>query len=278
MDKGWLKMKVGLLHIVSICVVNFLLNYLLLFPLDLFQYITTPDLKMFSLVGLIVSGTTALATLLFYKLVDGKQIRTLGFQFKRKDLLFSISSIVLTVLFVFIVSMVASNLGVVDAQWYLGVFVEPSFYVLFIMVFVSWFVAAFYEEVLFRGYFVANLKFLSKKKLYLMTSFLFMIFHIFKGLDPISIVVLMLMSCVFLNVYLKSGSLLPCIFAHLIYNFSTSHLVGSSDIAILKFDGDIGLLNLIVIGLFMMTTLVLTKIFYGKNETSIIVNNERVLS
>ncbi|SOC13418.1 CAAX prenyl protease-like protein [Ureibacillus xyleni] len=270
-------MKVGLIRIVSICVINFMLNYLLLFPLDLIQYITTPDLKMFSLVGIIVSGTTALATLLFYKLVDGKQIRTLGFQFKRKDLLFSICSIVLTVFIVFIVSMVASNLGVVSAKWNMGVFIEPSFYLLFIMVFVSWFVAAFYEEVLFRGYFVANLKFLSNKKLFLMTSIIFMVFHIFRGLDPISIVVLMLMSCVMLNIYLKSGSLLPCIFAHLIFNFSTSHLVGSSEIAILKFDGDLGLFNLIIIVLYMMITILLTKVFYGK-ESSIIVNNAKVLS
>ncbi|RUL50465.1 CPBP family intramembrane glutamic endopeptidase [Lysinibacillus antri] len=271
-------MKIGLMRIVSICVINFMLNYLLLFPLGLFKYITTPDLKMFALAGIVVSGIPALATLLFYKLVDRKQIRSLGFQFKRKDLLFSFVSIASTILLVLIMGVLASSLEIVSAHWNSEAFSEVSFYLSIIMVFVAWFVAAFYEEILFRGYFVANLSFLSMKKLYVITSLIFMVFHIFKGLDPISIVLLMIMSCVMLNVYLKSGSLLPCTFAHLIFNFSTSHLVGSSDIAILKFDGDLGLFNLLFIGLYMIITILLTTIFYEKKEPSMIVHNTKVLS
>ncbi|WP_338449768.1 type II CAAX endopeptidase family protein [Niallia oryzisoli] len=266
-------MKTGLFRIISVCAINFLLNYLLLFPLGLFQYISTPDLKMFGLVGLVVSGITAIATILFYRLVDRKKINTLGFRMNNKDLLFSLTSIVVTVLLVMYVVMIGSERGVISAEWNLQVLSEGRFYSLFLLVFASWFIAALYEEILFRGYFVANLHFLTKKKLYIVSSVIFMIFHIFKGLDPVSIVVLMVMSCVLLYVYLKSGSLLPGIFAHLIYNFATSHLVGNSEIALLKYNGDLGLFQLIIIVLYILITLFLTNVFYRQTVSSTISEN-----
>jgi membrane protease YdiL (CAAX protease family) len=263
-----MKMKTGLIRIVSICVINFVVNYLLLFPLGLFKYIATPDIKMFGLVGIVVSSIPALATLLFFKLVDRKNIQSLGFQFRRKDLLFSIVSIIVTVFLFLSMVGVLSNSGVISAEWNIEAFSKGSFYLYFLFVGFTWFIAAFYEELLFRGYFVSNLSFLTPKKLYLVTSILFMVFHIFKGLDPVSIVLLMGMSCVFLYVYLKSGSLLPGTFAHLIFNFSTSHLGGSSDIALLKYNGDLGIYNLIFIVIFAISTIVLTKVFYRKEDST----------
>lgn len=261
-------MKTGLIRIISICVINFVLNYLLLFPLGLFKYIATPDIKMFGIIGIVVSGIPALATLLFYKLIDRKQFGTLGFKFRRKDVMFSITSITGTIVLMIIVVMIASNIGLISAEWNTRAFTEVSFYFSVILVFATWFIAAFYEELLFRGYFTANLGFLPTKKLYLMTSFIFMIFHIFKGLDIFSILILMVISCVFLYVYLRSGSLLPGTFAHLIFNFTTSHLVGNSDIALLKYNSDLGVYNLIFIFFYSIITILLTKVFYRNNVQS----------
>jgi membrane protease YdiL (CAAX protease family) len=261
-------MKTGLIRIICICVINFVLNYLLLFPLGLFKYVTTPDLKMFGIVGIVVSGIPALATLLFYKLIDQKPFGMLGFKFKRKDVMFSIISITGTIVLMMFVVMIASNIGLISAEWNTGAFTKVSFYFSVILVFVTWLIAAFYEELLFRGYFTANLSFLSTKKLYIMTSFIFMIFHIFKGLDIFSILILMVISGVFLYVYLKSGSLFPGTFAHMIFNFTTSHLVGNSDISLLKYEGDLGLYNLIFIIFFSIITIMLTRIFYRNNVQS----------
>lgn len=261
-------MKTGLFRIISICIINFVINYLLLFPLGLIKYLSTLDLRMFGLVGFLVSGIPAIATIIFYKLIDRKKIRSLGFTFNRKDVMFSIASIASTVLLVMIVTILASNLGVVSASWNVEVFSEIGLYLSFFWVFLAWFIAAFYEELLFRGYFVANLSFLSTKKLYVVSSIIFMVFHIFKVLDPISILTLMIISCVYLYVYLKSGSLFPSIFAHSIFNFATSNLIGSSDISLLKFSGDLGLLMLVIIVLYIVVTLILTKLFY-RNSTQI---------
>lgn len=267
------KLKTGLIRIGSICLINFMLNYLLLFPLDLFKFLTTPNLKMFGLVGIVVSGIPALTTILFYKLVDRKKIRTLGFQFNRRDILFSLSSLSVTVLLVMVVVLIGSKLGIITAEWNTEAFSEVSFYLTFIFIFITWFIAALYEEILFRGYLVSNLSFLSPKKLYFVSSLIFMIFHIFKGLDPISIVILMVISCVLLHVYLKSGSLLPCTFAHLIFNFSNTHLIGNSEIALLKFSGNLGFYNLMIIVLYVLVTIILTNMLYSKNVQSNFIKN-----
>lgn len=271
-------MKKGLIRIVSICVINFVLNYLLLFPLGLFKYLDTPDLKMFGVMGVVVSGIPALVTILFYKLVDRKPISSIGFTFVRKDLWFSIASIFMTLaIFIFVV-LIGSNQGVISAKLNLAVFSKIEFYLSVLFVMVSWLVAAFYEELLFRGYFVANLNFLSTKMLYVMTSVIFMIFHVFRGYDLLSNIILMGMSCVFLTIYLKSGSLLPCIFAHFIFNFTNTHLIGSSDIAILKYSGDLGIYNLISIIAYSICTIVLAKLFYRKKINTGITDRSSVLS
>jgi membrane protease YdiL (CAAX protease family) len=271
-------MKNGLIRIVSICVINFLLNYLLLFPLGLFKYLDTPDLLKFGLAGIVVSGIPALATLLFYKLIDRKQIKSLGFTFKKKEFMFSLISIFVTLMIFAMVVMICSETGVISAHFNTDVFFKLDFYVSFLFVFVAWFIAAFYEEILFRGYFVSNLHFLTPRKLYLLTSVIFMAFHIFKGYDLLSNIILMGMSCVFLTIYLKSGSLLPCTFAHLIFNFTNTHLVGNSDIALLKYSGDLGIFNLVSIIVFSIAMLILTNIFYRNKVHSKQINNSKVFS
>jgi membrane protease YdiL (CAAX protease family) len=271
-------MKNGLIRIVSICVINFVLNYLLLFPLGLFKYIETPDLQMFGLIGIVVSGIPALATLLFYKLIDRKKIRSLGFHFKKKEILFSITSIMVTLMIFAVVVMISSHIGVISAQFNKDAFFSMDFYLSFLLVLVAWLIAAFYEELLFRGYFVANLHFLSPMKLYLITSVIFMAFHVFKGYDLLSNIILLGMSCVFLTIYLKSGSLLTCTFAHLIFNITNTHLVGNSDIALLKYTGDLGIFSLVSIVAFSAAMIVLTNIFYGKKVHSSLIKSSKLFS
>jgi len=261
-----MKMKIGLTRIVTICLINFLLNYLLLFPLGLFKYLEAEDLSMFALVGVVVSGIPAIATLMFYKFIDKKPVSTLGFKMKKTDVVFSILSVTVTVALYFVYILISSKVGVVSAEWNTEAFTKGSFYLLLFLTFISWFTAAFYEEVLFRGYFVANLKFLSPIKLYIVTSIIFMVFHIFRGLPLINIVILMGMSCVFLYIYLKSGSLMPSIFAHLIFNFTSTHLVGTSDIAILKYTGDPGILNLVIIIIYATAQIILAKTIYQNKQ------------
>ncbi|MFJ7725242.1 hypothetical protein ACIQXV_03665 [Neobacillus sp. NPDC097160] len=56
---------------------------------------------------------------------------------------------------------------------------------------------------------------------------------------------------------------MPCIFAHLIFNLTSTHLVGTSDIAILKYTGDPGILNLIIIIIiYAIAQIILTKTIY----------------
>ncbi|WP_251551185.1 CPBP family intramembrane glutamic endopeptidase [Neobacillus muris] len=267
-------MKKGFIQIASICVINFVLNYLLLFPLGLFKYLDTPDLKMFGLMGVVVSGIPALTTILFYKLVDRKPVRSIGFTLVRKDFLFSVAAILTTLTIFALVVVFAANQGIISPELNMEAFSKLDFYLSFLLVMVSWLAAAFYEEFLFRGYFVANLNFLSTKKLYVMTSLIFMIFHIFKGYDLLSNIILMGMSCVFLTIYLKSGSLLPSTFTHFIFNFTNTHLIGNSDIAILKYSGDLGIYNLISIIAFSLCMIILTKIFYRKKTGKVITNRQ----
>lgn len=259
-------MKIGLTRIVTICLINFLLNYLLLFPLGLFKYFETEDLSMFSLVGVVVSSIPAIATLLFYKFIDKRPVSTLGFKRKKADVVFSILSVTITIALYFVYILISSKVGVVSAEWNVAVFSKGSFYLHLFLTFIAWFTAAFYEEVLFRGYFVANLKLLSPAKLYIVTSIIFMAFHIFKGYPLIGNIVLVGMSCMYLYIYLKSGSLMPCIIAHFIYNMTSTHLVGTSDIAILKYTGDLGIQNLIIIIIYATAHIILAKAIYQNKE------------
>ncbi|MFK9090890.1 lysostaphin resistance A-like protein [Bacillus salipaludis] len=183
---------------------------------------------------------------------------------KKADVVFSILSVTFTVALYFVFILISSNAGVVSAEWNVAAFSKGSFYLLLLLTLISWFTAAFYEEVLFRGYFVANLEFLTPVKLYIVTSIIFMVFHIFRGFPFISNVILIGMSCVFLYIYLKSGSLMPSIFAHLIFNLTSTHLVGTSDIAILKYSGDPGILNLIIIIIYAIAQIILTKTIYQR--------------
>ena len=208
-----------------------------------------------------------LIILLFYRIADKKRISTLGFRFNKGDLGFSVMSIVLTVAVVLIYMFTVLKAHHLEMVWQTHQFTTFKFYLLFLAVGFGWFNAAFTEEVLFRGYLFSNLKHLSPLKLYVVTSVFFMLSHfIIHSFNPLYVLFLVVNSCTLLYVYIKIGSLIPTTFAHFILNYATNHLIGNSEIAILKYSFEPSMVHLIVITiLYNILMIVLTNVFYRIN-------------
>ncbi|WP_423799866.1 CPBP family intramembrane glutamic endopeptidase [Neobacillus sp. SAB-20_R2A] len=227
-----------------------LINVLTLFALMVFWGKRMDPLNIVQWGTLTVIGAVlqTVSILLFYKYVDKKSFSTLRLKLNRKDVLFSILSVLLTAVMVLIYLFQAAKVDQFSVEWNLAVFSNVTFYLLLLLAAFAWFQAALTEEVLFRWYLVTNLDHLSTIKLYLITSLFFMLSHVFKGFDPIYILFLLTTSCSLLYVYLRSGrKLMPVTFAHMAQNLTINHLIGPSDIAILQFTTEPSIIHLIAL-------------------------------
>ncbi|WP_075980720.1 CPBP family intramembrane glutamic endopeptidase [Bacillus massilinigeriensis] len=207
--------------------------------------------------------------LLFYKFVDKKPLDTLDLKMNKRDLLFSVFSITLTICLFFIYLVAASKLDHFSIEWKTEHFSRISFYLMLLVVGFGWFNAAFTEELLYRWYLVSNLKHLSTMKLYLATGLFFMLSHLFKGdFNPFYLLFLLVTSCSLLYVYLRTGGkLLPVTFAHMIQNLTINHLVGSSDLAILHFETEPSQVHLLALTiLYNLLIITLATVMYRKSE------------
>lgn len=186
----------------------------------------------------------------------------------KKDWLFSVFSVVLTVGIVTVYLVYAAKVDHFTVEWNPGVFLSGSFYLLLSLTAFAWFNAALTEEVLFRWYLVTNLKHLSTGKLYVVTSLFFMLSHVFKGLNPLYILFLLITSCSLLYVYLRcGGKLLPVTFAHMAQNLAINHLIGNSDIAILRFETEPSMIHLMILFVLYNGLIIgLSTVVYKKEE------------
>lgn len=265
-------MKNKFVRIAVLMGIHILFTYLMFFPFGWKKHIESNNLYEWATFGIIGSVIPIILTLIFYKVVDKKSIKEVGFRFNVKDLLFSLSMFILMTSAALGYMFYLSNKGVISANWNFDVFSEPSFYIQLILVGFGWFFAAFNEEILFRGYLVSNLRSFSKGKLYVVISIVFMVSHVFKGLNPIYALVLMVMSLVFVYAYLKSGSIMPITFAHMTWNILSPHLIGKSDISILLIEGQERTLDMFVLlATFLGLLIILTNLFYRK-DTGIVIN------
>lgn len=247
-----------------------LINVITLFLLILVwgKKMETQNILQWGTLTVIGALFQTLTILLFYKYVDKRSFRTLRLKMNRKDLLFSILSIGLTAGILIFYLFYAARIFHFTVEWNLQVFSRSSFYLLFAVAAFAWFNAALTEEVLFRWYLVTNLEQLSVGKLYVVTSLFFMVSHVFKGLNPLYILFLLMTSCSLLYVYLRSGGkLLPVTFAHLAQNLVVNHLIGNSDIAILRFDEEPSILHLLVMFvLYNVVIIGLAAMVYKKED------------
>lgn len=270
-------MKVSYFRIILVLGLNFIFTYLLFGPLDFGKHIESPIIHEWATYAIIGSVIPLVLTILFYKFVDKKSLKSLGFRFKGRDVFFSFAIFFLMIIVSFGYLYLVNKRGVSSVNFNLELLMEPSFYLQFIIIGITWFIAGFYEEVLFRGYLVSNLKSLSKVKLYVVISIFFMIFHVFKGLNLVYVVTLMIMSLAFLYAYLKSGSLIPISFAHMTYNFVTSHIIGKSEISLIVIQGEGRTIDLLVlIAIFIVLLMSLTNLFYVKKEQTIVQKTDTV--
>jgi membrane protease YdiL (CAAX protease family) len=266
MKRGFI-MKKNYIRITIITAFNFFFTFLMFGPLGWDKYMASENLYIWATICIIGSAIPMLVTLLFFKLADKKPISSMGFRFSAKDALFSASFFVFFIFFSLGLVWLISETTLFSAHWNLAVLSEPSFYLQLVFVLLAWFFAGFYEEILFRGYFVSNLRSLNKWKVYVIISVIFMLSHAFKGLDPFYALVLIIMSVAFIYAYLRTGSLMPLAVAHMTYNFVVSHLIGTSDISIIVVSNEnqlIPILSLIV--LFLVSFLFFINLFYRKEE------------
>ncbi len=232
------------------------------------------DPVLFVLYGGGISAAMIGVALLFYKLVDKKPIRTLGFSFKKGDLLFSLIAglIVLLCYWLFIKGMEIAHLATIEYDFdYL-----LSHRYLFIVPFLfGWILAALHEEITNRAYFYKNLLHLRVPRMLIVSSLIFAIMHVFKGLDPVYFLILFITGFSFMYIYLKSGTVWVGSIIHAFMNFANSFFLNedvSSKISfiILK---DIqetkayALYLAFTIGLNILL-LLMTRIFYKKSPKS----------
>ncbi|WP_047153945.1 CPBP family intramembrane glutamic endopeptidase [Aneurinibacillus tyrosinisolvens] len=255
-------MKSPYVRVVAVTLINIVLLGLMV-KLGAFHYVKSTNVYIFGIAGTVGSLVTLLATLLFYKFVDKQPLRTLKFGMNRKQALFSLTSIIVSVGMYVLYFMLLSKRGVISAHFPGDYFANPHVIPMFIMAAVAWFSVGLNEEVLYRGYFVANFKHASPGKLFLISSVLFMASHVFQGLSPVYVLFLLGMAIVFIYIYIKSGSLLGAAIPHFIYDFLENHLIGNSSISILRIDGKPGdIHSIILLVLFIVVHITLVQVFF----------------
>jgi membrane protease YdiL (CAAX protease family) len=208
-----------------------------------------------------------LGTVLYFKFVNKKPLKVMGFGFNRRDIGFSVAAILLMPSSLIAYMTLLSSQGLVSADFNGSLFSDLQVIPLFLMIVFAWILAAFSEELLYRGYMVSMLKHLTTGRLFAVTSLFFMLSHVFKGMSPVYSLFLVIGAVTLLYVYLKSGSVLTVTIVHALYNLTTTHLIGKSDIAIVQLHQDPELQYLFIADLLVYTVLfLLTAVFYRNNR------------
>ncbi|MBP2001669.1 membrane protease YdiL (CAAX protease family) [Paenibacillus shirakamiensis] len=249
---------------ILLCMVHLLLNYMLLHPLGLSGEAMQSHPYMFGIVSLI-SGILALGvSLLYIRKVDRKPWVSLGLRFNRRDIMYSIAAIGMTLVLYYVYLKSLDEAGLIKIQFNAKFLHNPQWLLMLLVTGIAWFVTAFSEELLIRGYVVAKLRDVGLVKIFAVIGIISVALRVFEGLDVTYIFMILVSSFTFLYVYLKSGSLLPVAAAHFIYNFTGIQLLGQGDLTLLIIEGQPS--QLYTLGTFLLYNLillVLAKMIYG---------------
>jgi membrane protease YdiL (CAAX protease family) len=158
-------------------------------------------------------------------------------------------------------------MGVVIAQYQFEQIFTRVFYKLLGIACVGWFFAALKEEVLARGYFMANLNRLTIPKAIFISSLLFMALHFVMGdLDPYKAASWFKGGLVYAYIYVKSRSLTVSTMVHAAHNLVNNLFIHGSQGALVLLNTTVTTADKLIYELVQGTLLLLlTYLFYGKN-------------
>ena len=266
-------MKNPCVRVITLCVIQILILALLF--LSGFQaYIQSSNIYLFAGSSIFGSLIAIAATWLFYKVVDKKPLRTMNLKLNRKQMNFSVTSIILSVGLFFLLTMLLSKTSLVSAQFNHHFFTNLNVIPMFFISAISWFLVGLNEELMYRGYMVANLKHLPLSKLFFLSSLFFVISHIFvNGINPIMIMVTLSAAITLMFVYLKTGSLMAATIPHFIYDFLTRQLISNSEISIIYITGAPSDLYYAVLHvLFLVIQISLVMVFFKQKAAACLTN------
>ncbi|WMT41212.1 type II CAAX endopeptidase family protein [Paenibacillus sp. D2_2] len=222
-----------------------------------------------SVMNIVVGVIGTVVTFMIYRYVDRKPVRKLGFTFRRKDVLFSIGVLVLTLLNALVgLWFIQGVHSYITVQFDASRILNGTYISLLLLAFVAWIIASMQEEVLSRGYLLAQLQRLGLKNAILISSLLFLLVHIpFRGLHLYHAISIVMGGIVYAYMYLKSGSLWVSCVAHGIYDFVDAILFNVNDVSLFVLQDSISMGDKlpykIVLALCMLG---FTYLIYGRNN------------
>jgi membrane protease YdiL (CAAX protease family) len=218
---------------------------------------------MYMTVGIL---NTIIILVLFHK-VDKKNSKILGFGMKKLDILFSIASIAVSFLCVISFIFILDQLEIVAADYQFEKLLTGPFYKILGLAMVGWFFAALKEEVLARGYFIANLTKTSIPTAIMVSAILFMALHFIMGdFDPYKAGSWLKGGIVYAYIYIKSGSLTVSTITHAAHNLVNDLVIHGSEGALVLLNIKVTTADKLVYELALGTLLlILAYLFYGKN-------------
>lgn len=203
----------------------------------------------------------------FFRKVDKKNPWLLGFGVSKKDLFFSVVAVIVSLFTVLAFIWAMDYLGIVEATYHFVQVFHLDFYRLLGIAMVGWFFAALKEEVLARGYFLANLQKFSLPTAILISALLFMALHFVMGdLDPFKAASWLKGGIVYAYIYVKSGSLTVATIVHAAHNHVNDLVIHGNDGALVLLSTNITTADKLIYEFVLsVLLLVLTYLFYGKN-------------
>lgn len=185
------------------------------------------DPTLIVLVGGGISVVLIGITLLFYKFVDKKPLATLGFSLKKMDGLFAVSMSVVVLLCYWLFMKGLEKAGFFKIEYATDYF-SSHHYLLILPFLFSLLLGALHEEIGNRAYFYANLSHLKVLKLLLVSSLIFAVMHVFKGLNPFYFITLFTGGITFMYLYIKTGNVWVGTIIHATMNFSNSFFLNDN--------------------------------------------------
>ncbi|MNU82334.1 CAAX amino terminal protease self- immunity [compost metagenome] len=216
------------------------------------------------LVGVLLSG----GTFLVYRFLDRGSPLAFGFRMNRRDGVFAGVTLLLSVIFaIAFIAIIGQDQGL-GAEFQLHKLARPSMIGLMMLGLIGWIVAVMQEEVLYRGYFYANLQRLHPLVLILVSAFFFSLTHIpTKGIALIPLIIHFVGGIGYGYVYFKSGSLLLSTLLHGMHNFLLDILFNNDYSVTLvtlahPLDDSVKLAQQLML---LAAILLITHVFYGRN-------------
>jgi membrane protease YdiL (CAAX protease family) len=219
--------------------------------------------SMYAIVGIV----NTVLILWWYKKLDKQNPWQLGFQIGKKDIFFTSLAVIVSLAMVLGFIAGLDYLGIVRADYRFEQVGTSSFYTLLGAAVIGWFFAALKEEVLARGYFMANLTRWSIPKMLFLSALLFMALHFVMGdFDPFKAGSWLKGGIVYGYIYLKSGSLTVSTIVHAAHNLVNDMVIHGSEGALVLLNTKVSTDDKLVYEIALGTILlILTYAFYGKN-------------